>query len=166
MNTFKNIWLKLRPLGHRRVVKQEIDEELRFHIEQRTAENIAHCRKPARSLVPGKSKLLFCPQPPHREAGRPDPNHGTHSFGVRVERPVTEKSADEVSRLVLSSLQQDQTIPRMAQRGLTKVQIAREKGRCGKCNEKGKYLLGQRVSAPHAPRIQNTSASHNICKTN
>jgi predicted permease len=41
MNPLKTIWLKLRSLGHRRVVKREIDEELRFHIEQRTAENIA-----------------------------------------------------------------------------------------------------------------------------
>jgi predicted permease len=41
MNPFHTIWLKLRSLGQRRPVKQEIDEELRFHIEQRTAENIA-----------------------------------------------------------------------------------------------------------------------------
>jgi putative ABC transport system permease protein len=41
MNPFRTIWLKLRSLGQRRAVKQEIDEELRFHIEQRTAENIA-----------------------------------------------------------------------------------------------------------------------------
>jgi putative ABC transport system permease protein len=41
MNPFHTIWLKFRSLGQRRVVKQEIDEELRFHIEQRTAENVA-----------------------------------------------------------------------------------------------------------------------------
>jgi predicted permease len=41
MNSFRTIWRWLRSLGQRRVVKQEIDEELRFHIEQRTAENIA-----------------------------------------------------------------------------------------------------------------------------
>jgi hypothetical protein len=41
MNPFRTIWLKLLSLGQRRAVKQEIDEELRFHIEQRTAENIA-----------------------------------------------------------------------------------------------------------------------------
>jgi predicted permease len=41
MNPFQNIWRRLRSLGQRRAVKQEIDEELRFHIEQRTAENIA-----------------------------------------------------------------------------------------------------------------------------
>src|SRR5688572_2398911 len=32
--------MRLRWLGRTRAVKQEIDEELRFHIEQRTAENI------------------------------------------------------------------------------------------------------------------------------
>src|SRR3954454_23218772 len=41
MNLFRIIWLKLRSPGQRRAVKQEIDEELRFHIEQRTGENIA-----------------------------------------------------------------------------------------------------------------------------
>lgn len=41
MNPFLKIWLKLRSLGQRQGVKQEIDEELRFHLEQRTAENIA-----------------------------------------------------------------------------------------------------------------------------
>jgi predicted permease len=40
MNLIRTIWLRLRSLGQRRAVKQEIDEELRFHIEQRTAENI------------------------------------------------------------------------------------------------------------------------------
>src|SRR6266436_10061560 len=37
----RTAWMKLRALGQRRAVKREIDEELRFHIEQRTAENIA-----------------------------------------------------------------------------------------------------------------------------
>ena len=37
----RTIWLRLRSLWQRREVKREIDEELRFHIEQRTAENIA-----------------------------------------------------------------------------------------------------------------------------
>ena len=40
MNPFHKIWRWLCSLGQRRAVKQEIDEELRFHIEQRTAENI------------------------------------------------------------------------------------------------------------------------------
>jgi putative ABC transport system permease protein len=40
MNFLRTIWLKLRSLGKRGAVKQEIDEELRFHIEQRTAGNI------------------------------------------------------------------------------------------------------------------------------
>jgi hypothetical protein len=41
MNPFPSIWNRIRSLAWRRVVKQEIDEELRFHIELRTAENIA-----------------------------------------------------------------------------------------------------------------------------
>jgi putative ABC transport system permease protein len=41
MNALQTLWSKLRSLAQRREVKQEIDEELRFHIEQRTAENIA-----------------------------------------------------------------------------------------------------------------------------
>ncbi len=40
MNLFKTVWRKLS-LGQRRTVKQEIDEELRFHLEQRTAGNLA-----------------------------------------------------------------------------------------------------------------------------
>jgi len=41
MNPIRTIWFKARSLGRRRAVKQEIDEELRFHLERRTAENIA-----------------------------------------------------------------------------------------------------------------------------
>jgi predicted permease len=40
MNFLQNIQRWLRSLGQRGAMKQEIDEELRFHIEQRTAENI------------------------------------------------------------------------------------------------------------------------------
>jgi predicted permease len=47
MYPFRTIWLKLRSLGRRRAVKQEIDEELRFHIEQHTAEKIAAGMPPA-----------------------------------------------------------------------------------------------------------------------
>jgi putative ABC transport system permease protein len=41
MSLFTTIWRRLHSLGQGRVMKQEIDEELRFHIEQRTSENIA-----------------------------------------------------------------------------------------------------------------------------
>src|SRR5438876_11081864 len=41
MNFFRTIWRKARSLGRKGAVKQEIDEELRFHMEQRTSENIA-----------------------------------------------------------------------------------------------------------------------------
>src|SRR6266478_9284536 len=40
MRTLINFWRRFRSLGQQRAAKQEIDEELRFHIEQRTAENI------------------------------------------------------------------------------------------------------------------------------
>src|SRR5260221_11213963 len=40
MRTLINFWSRFRSLGQQRAAKQEIDEELGFHIEQRTAENI------------------------------------------------------------------------------------------------------------------------------
>jgi predicted permease len=41
MNLFRSIWIRARSLAQQRAVKQEIDEELRFHLEQRIAENLA-----------------------------------------------------------------------------------------------------------------------------
>lgn len=41
MNILTFFRRQFRSLGQRRAVKQEIDEELRYHLEQRTAENIA-----------------------------------------------------------------------------------------------------------------------------
>ena len=41
MKTIRTIWLRIRSLWQRREAKREIDEELRFHLEQRTAENLA-----------------------------------------------------------------------------------------------------------------------------
>jgi predicted permease len=41
VKTVRTIWLRIRSLWQRRGVKREIDEELRFHLEQRTTENIA-----------------------------------------------------------------------------------------------------------------------------
>jgi predicted permease len=41
VNTPRTVWLRLRSLCRRDEVKREIDEELRFHLEQRTAENVA-----------------------------------------------------------------------------------------------------------------------------
>ena len=41
MNLCRTILRWLRSLGQRRAVKREIDEELRLHLEMRTAENIA-----------------------------------------------------------------------------------------------------------------------------
>jgi predicted permease len=41
MKPFQTLWRRIRSFGQRRTVKQEIDEELRFHVEQSVAENIA-----------------------------------------------------------------------------------------------------------------------------
>jgi hypothetical protein len=41
MKQLRTIWSRIRSLWLRPAVKQEIDEELRFHLEQRTADNIA-----------------------------------------------------------------------------------------------------------------------------
>src|SRR5947208_5038073 len=41
MKILRTVWSRLRAVGQRRAVKQEIDEELRLHLELRTAENIA-----------------------------------------------------------------------------------------------------------------------------
>lgn len=53
MNSFKQIWKKTRSHWKRREVKREIDEELRFHIEQRTAES------PADPIVMSGAVLLL-----------------------------------------------------------------------------------------------------------
>jgi predicted permease len=47
MKTLRKAWMILRSLLQRRSVKQDIDEELRFHIEKRVAENIAAGMSPA-----------------------------------------------------------------------------------------------------------------------
>ena len=41
MNPLRSIWIRIRSLAQQRAAKREIDEELRFHLEQRTAENVA-----------------------------------------------------------------------------------------------------------------------------
>jgi hypothetical protein len=41
VKTLRTVWLRIRSLWQRPAVKREIDEELRFHLEQRTTENIA-----------------------------------------------------------------------------------------------------------------------------
>jgi putative ABC transport system permease protein len=57
MNPLKTIWLKLRSLGRRRAVKQEIDEELRFHIERRTAENISAGMSPEEAAREARTRF-------------------------------------------------------------------------------------------------------------
>jgi len=131
MNHFNSMWQRLRSLGRRRAVKQEIDEELRFHIEQR----------PPRSVRPGKSKFLFCVQPPHKQTAWHDPNDCAHAPGVRVKSAVAEKSSDKVGGLILSDRQHYQTVASMAQRALPQAQIAREKCRLPKRQQEGKNRL-------------------------
>ncbi|EEF60282.1 ABC transporter permease [Pedosphaera parvula] len=41
MKAIRTIWSRLRAFGRRRTLKQEIDEELQFHLAQRVEENIA-----------------------------------------------------------------------------------------------------------------------------
>ena len=48
MKALQIIRSRIRSLCRRREVKREIDEELRFHLEQRTAENVAAGWAPAR----------------------------------------------------------------------------------------------------------------------
>ncbi len=51
------IWRRIRSLGQNRAVKQEIDEELRFHIEQRTAENIAAGMTPEEAVREARKRF-------------------------------------------------------------------------------------------------------------
>jgi hypothetical protein len=46
VKTLQTIWSRIRSLWRRPAVKREMVEELRFHLEQRTAENIAAGTKP------------------------------------------------------------------------------------------------------------------------
>jgi predicted permease len=57
MNLFRTIWPKVRSLGRRGAMKQEVDEELRFHIEQRTAENIAAGMQPEESAREARKRF-------------------------------------------------------------------------------------------------------------
>jgi hypothetical protein len=41
MKALRTVWSIIRSMWQRREVKREIDEELRFHLERRTADNIA-----------------------------------------------------------------------------------------------------------------------------
>jgi hypothetical protein len=45
VKTLRTIWPRIRSLGQRREIKQEIDEEQRCHLEQHTAENFAAERR-------------------------------------------------------------------------------------------------------------------------
>ena len=57
MSAFGRILDRLRRFAHRPAVKQEIDEELRFHLEQRTAENIAAGMAPEEALRAARKRF-------------------------------------------------------------------------------------------------------------
>ena len=57
MKTLRSIWLKLRSLESRRAVKREIDAELQFHIEARTAQNIAGGMAPEESAREARKRF-------------------------------------------------------------------------------------------------------------
>src|SRR5262245_30800732 len=57
MNPLKTTWRWFRSLGQRRAVKQEIDEELRFHIETRTAENISAGMSPEEAAYKARKRF-------------------------------------------------------------------------------------------------------------
>jgi putative ABC transport system permease protein len=57
MIQFRTFLNRFRSLGQRRAVKQEIDEELRFHLEQRTAENIASGMTPGEAAREARKRF-------------------------------------------------------------------------------------------------------------
>ncbi len=57
MNLLRAIWRRLRSLGQWRAAKLEIDEELRFHLEQRTAENIAVGMSPEKAAREARKRF-------------------------------------------------------------------------------------------------------------
>ena len=94
-----------------------------------------------RSVRPGKPRLLFGVQPPDDQPGRHDPNHRAHAFCVSVESRVTQEAPDKVRHLILPDRQGDQTVPGMTERTSGQTQIAREKRRRVKGQQKGKNVL-------------------------
>lgn len=57
MKSLRNIWAQLRSLGRRYRTRRDIDEELRFHIEQRTAENIAAGMSPGEAASEARKRF-------------------------------------------------------------------------------------------------------------
>jgi predicted permease len=57
MNLFHSIWQRLRSLALQRAAKREIDEELRFHLEQRIAENIATGMSPEQAAREARKRF-------------------------------------------------------------------------------------------------------------
>jgi hypothetical protein len=57
VNRLRIIWTRIRPLWSRRTLKREIDEELRFHLEQRTAENVAAGMSPDKAAREARKRF-------------------------------------------------------------------------------------------------------------
>src|SRR5215469_4978443 len=57
MNFFRSIWHRLRSLAQSRAAKREIDEELRFHLEQRIAENTAAGMSPEQAAREARKRF-------------------------------------------------------------------------------------------------------------
>ncbi len=65
VKTPRTIWSRIRSLWQRPAVKREIDEELRFHLEQRTAKNLAAHRLShvAPATAPPATQRSACQRP-------------------------------------------------------------------------------------------------------
>jgi predicted permease len=57
VNKLRSIWKRIRSIWRRCEAKREIDEELRFHLEQRTAENLAAGMVPAEAASEARKKF-------------------------------------------------------------------------------------------------------------
>src|SRR5207249_6592844 len=57
MKMLRTVWSKLRALWQRRPMKQEIDEELRLHLDLRTAENIAAGMSPEQAAAAARRRF-------------------------------------------------------------------------------------------------------------
>lgn len=57
MNPLRSIWIRIRSLAKRPVAKREIDEELRFHLEQRIAENVTAGMSPEQAARDARKRF-------------------------------------------------------------------------------------------------------------
>lgn len=91
MNLIRSIWQRLRSLTQPRAARREIDEELRFHLEQRIAENIAAGMPPEEAARAARKRFgnLQSVREQCRETRRANPGETTWmdiKFGARLLR--------------------------------------------------------------------------------